>query len=245
MVMTILFLNEILKFFINHFRNDVKEFAVTGLFNLLQQYGRSSRGRSTIMPYTFIGFGFYAHNPQARDVATINPTNGEVILGGWTNLKDKQTSGQGIDPTYPKAYSLIQPVFPVGLGVKLKINEKFELGLESGLRITPFDYLDDVGKSNYPDAAALSLVSPLGVAFANRSGEDYSATTGVSRIAQFADIAKNKLSIAGSPTPAVNGTAVFGFPNSLRGTKRLDTYFTTQITLSYVISSQVKCPPIK
>lgn len=228
-----------------HFRNDIKEFAITGLFNLLPQYSKGAQGRSAIMPYTFIGFGFYAHNPQARDVATVNPATGEVTLGGWTNLKDKQTSGQGIDPTYPKAYSLIQPVFPLGLGVKIKINEKFDLGLEGGLRITPFDYLDDVGKSDYPDPAALAAISPLSVAFANRAGEDYSAATGVSRVAQFADIAINKLNVGGSPTPATNGTTLFGYPNSARGTQRWDTYFTTQITLSYIISSQIKCPPIK
>ncbi len=228
-----------------HFRNDIKEFTLTGLFNLLPQYSKGPQGRSRIMPYTFIGFGFYAHNPQARDVATVNPATGEVSLGAWTNLKDKQTSGQGINDTYPKAYSLIQPVFPIGLGVKVKLNEKFDLGLEGGLRITPFDYLDDVGKTNYPDPADLAVISPLGAIFANRAGEDYTARTGVSRVADFANIATNILNVAGSPTPATNGTLLLGYPNSARGTGRWDTYFTTQITLSYVISSQIKCPPIK
>jgi len=228
-----------------HFRNDIKEFTITGLINLLPQYSNGLRGRSFIRPYSFIGFGFFAHNPQARDVAAINPATGNILLGGWTNLRDKQTSGQGINPTYPKAYSLIQPVFPVGIGVKIKINEKFNLGIEGGLRITLSDYLDDVGKSDYPDPADLVAVSPLSVAFANRAGEDYSAFTGASRIAQFADIATNQLSLATPGTPSSNGLAVFGFPISERGKQKLDSYFTTQITLNYIISSQVKCPPIK
>jgi hypothetical protein len=228
-----------------HFRNDIKEFTITGLINLLPQYSNGLRGRSFITPYSFIGFGFFAHNPQARDVAAINPATGNILLGGWTNLRDKQTSGQGINPTYPKAYSLIQPVFPVGIGVKIKINEKFNLGIEGGLRITLSDYLDDVGKSDYPDPADLVAVSPLSVAFANRAGEDYSAFTGASRIAQFADIATNQLSLATPGTPSSNGLAVFGFPISERGKQKLDSYFTTQITLNYIISSQVKCPPIK
>lgn len=236
-----------------HFRNDVKEFAITGLFNLLPQYSKGAQGRSVIMPYTFIGFGFYAHNPQARDVSTVDPATGKVSLGSWTNLKDKQTSGQGIDPTAPKAYSLIQPVFPIGLGVKIKINEKFDLGIEGGLRITPFDYLDDVGKSDYPDPVALAAVSPLSVAFANRAGEDYSAMTGGSRLKDFFNITTDPVkmtpyiggALGGNPTPATNGTTIFGYPNSARGSQRWDTYFTTQITLSYVISSQIKCPPIK
>jgi hypothetical protein len=228
-----------------HFRNDIKEFTLTGLFNLSQQYSKGPRGRSSIMPYSFIGFGFFAHNPQARDVATINPSNGNILLGGWTNLRDKQTSGQSINPTYPKAYSLIQPVFPVGLGVKIKINEKFDLGIEGGFRITLFDYLDDVGNSDFPDPADLIAVSPLSLAFANRAGEDYSAFTGASRIAQFVNIATNKLSLAPPGTPSSNGLAAFGFPNYARGSRRPDSYFTSQITLNYTISSQVKCPPIK
>ena len=228
-----------------HFRNDIKEFALTGLFNLLPQYSKGPQSRSSIMPYSFIGFGFYAHNPQARDVATVNPATGAVTLGGWTNLKDKQTSGQGINDSYPKAYSLLQPVFPIGLGVKIKINEKFDLGIEGGFRVTPFDYLDDVGKTNYPDPADLTAISPLGAVFANRAGEDYTARTGISRVAEFANIATNNLGVAGSPTPSANGLQIFGYPNSARGTGKWDSYFTTQITLSYVITSQIKCPPIK
>ncbi len=229
-----------------HFKNDIKEFTITGLYNLLPQYSKGPQGRARIMPYSFIGFGFYGHNPQARDVADVNPATGEVTKGAWTSLKDKQTSGQGIDATSPKAYSLIQPVFPVGLGIKMKINEKFDLNLEGGLRITPFDYLDDVAKTDFPNPTALAAVSPLGAIFANRAGEDFSATTGASRINDFADIAVNKLLAAGSPTPSTNGTTLFGYAaNSARGTGRWDSYFVTQITLSYIISSKIKCPPIK
>ena len=229
-----------------HFRNDIKEFTLTGLFNLMPQYSKGPQGRARIMPYSFIGFGFYAHNPQARDVATEDPATGEVTLGGWTNLREKQTSGQGLDDSYPKAYSLIQPVFPVGLGLKIKINEKFDLGLEGGLRITPFDYLDDVGKGDYPDPLALTaVVSAPNAAFSNRAGENIAAAKGVSRVADFANIALNQLNVVGSPTPKDNGTILFGYPNSVRGTGKWDSYFTAQITLSYIISSQIKCPPIK
>ncbi len=229
-----------------HFRNDIKEFSLTGLFNLLPQYGKGQQGRSSFMPYSFIGFGFYGHNPQARDVATVDPGTGEVTLGAWTSLKDKQTSGQGISDTYPKAYSLIQPVFPVGLGLKMKINEQFDLNLEAGLRVTPFDYLDDVGKTDFPNPTDLSAVSPLGAIFANRAGENFTARTGVSRVDDFSNIAINQLNAAGSPTPSTNGTTLFGYAaNSARGTGKWDSYFVTQITISYIISSKVKCPPIK
>lgn len=229
-----------------HFRNDIKEFSLTGLFNLLPQYGKGQQGRSSFMPYTFIGLGFYGHNPQARDVATVDQSTGEVTLGAWTSLKDKQTSGQGIDATYPKAYSLIQPVFPVGLGLKMKLNEKFDLSFEGGLRITPFDYLDDVGHTDYPNPTALAAVSPFGAIFANRAGEDYSAASGASRLDDFFNIATTKLNASGSVTPNSMGTTLFGYAaNSARGTSRWDSYFVTQLTISYIISSKIKCPPIK
>lgn len=230
-----------------HFRNDIKEFTITGLFNLLPQYSKGPQGRNRFMPYTFLGFGFYAHTPQARDVATLDPVTGNVALGDWINLKEQTTSGQGINSTYPKPYSLIQPVFPVGFGLKVKLNEKFDLSFEGSFRITPFDYLDDVGNSNYANPTDLGFiptaaVQPISVILANRAGENYSATTGASRIADFANIAGLT-----SGTPLLNGTSVFGYSaNNYRGRgQKWDTYVVTQITLNYVISSQIKCPPIK
>ncbi|WP_337043208.1 hypothetical protein [Emticicia sp. 17c] len=232
-----------------HFRNDVKEFSITGLFNLLPQYGKGPQGRRSVMPYALLGLGFYGHNPQARDVAQVDPVTGKVTLGAWTSLKDKQTSGQGINDVYPKSYSLIQPVFPIGLGLKVKLNEKFDLNFEAGLRITPFDYLDDVGGTAYANPADLSPISPLGVIFANRAGENIAAATGKDRTQQFADIAIKYLNAPSSPTPtpSANGTSFVGFSqNSRRGTGMWDSYVVSQITISYIIGgNNIKCPPIK
>lgn len=228
-----------------HFRNDVKEFAFTGIFNLANTYNKGPQARARMMPYGFLGFGFYAHNPQARDEATIDPSTGAVVLGPWTTLKDKQTSGQGIDPAAPKSYSLIQPVFPVGLGIKFKINDKFDFSLEGGFRVTPFDYLDDVGDTMYPNPAALAPTLAGLERFSNRAGEDYTARTGKNRINEFVDIATNQLG-AIATKPSDNGEGLFGYAaNSSRGSKRWDTYVLTQFTISYVIDNKIKCPVIK
>ncbi|WP_041693457.1 MULTISPECIES: hypothetical protein [Emticicia] len=223
-----------------HFRNDIKEFTLTGVYNLLPQYSKGPQGRSALMPYAFLGLGFYGHAPKAK---VEDPANPGVVK--WTTLKDKQTSGQGVSPNAPKTYSLIQPVVPVGLGLKVKINEKFDLNFEGGLRITPFDYLDDVGKAPFPDLTTLAGVSPLGAILSNRAGEDFTARTGANRIADFQYVSTNILFRTPAGTPSSDGIAAFGYPNYDRGTGRWDSYFVTQITLSYVITSQIKCPPIK
>ncbi len=228
-----------------HFRNDIKEFSLVGMFNLLPQSGKGQQGRNTFMPYAMLGFGFYGHAPKARDVATVNNA-GEVALGGWLNLKDLQTSGQG-DVNGPKAYSLLQPVFPIGLGLKMKLTDKIDLNFEGGLRITPFDYLDDVGAANYPNPATLALTSPLGAALSNRAGEDIAARTGESRIPIFEQIITNTLGQAAvNPKPSTLGQNYVGYTaGKPRGSSKWDSYFVTQITISYIIGSSIKCPPIK
>ncbi|RFS15977.1 hypothetical protein [Emticicia sp. C21] len=233
-----------------HFRNDIKEFALTGVFNLLPQTGKGQQGRRAFMPYGLLGIGFYGHSPKARENATVDPTTGEVTLGGWLNLKELQTSGQGIIPDQPKSYSLLQPVFPVGLGVKMKLTEKLDLNLEGGLRITPFDYLDDVGSSKYPNPTVLAATSPTGALLSNRAGENISARTGEDRTPVFVQIMTDpayRYNLAGAGIqPSTNAEQFVGFSaNTIRGSSRWDSYFVTQITISYIIGSSVKCPPIK
>ena len=41
-------------------------------------------------------------------------------------------------------YSIIQPVIPLGFGIKYQLNPKFDIGIEASSRITFFDYLDKV-----------------------------------------------------------------------------------------------------
>ena len=228
-----------------HFRNDIKEFTISGVFNLLPQYGKGQQGRSKFMPYGVLGIGFYGHSPMAR--GPVNTANGGVELSDWLPLKEYKTSGQDLDPTRPKSYSLVQMVVPVGLGVRMKINEKIDLHFEGGLRVTPFDYLDDVGGTTYANPAQLN--SAESKAFANRAGEDYSARTGKDRIPLFAQIITGpnyKPVAVANPKPSTLGQDYVGYSaGTIRGSSRWDSYFVSQITISYIIGSSVKCPPIK
>lgn len=45
-------------------------------------------------------------------------------------------------------FSRIQPIIPLGFGIKYNINPKFDIGLEASTRVTFFDYLDSVSGVN-------------------------------------------------------------------------------------------------
>jgi len=51
-----------------HFRNDLKEFALTGIYNFVAD-GRNSNVRAKFTPYVFGGVALVAHSPEARTPA--------------------------------------------------------------------------------------------------------------------------------------------------------------------------------
>ena len=227
-----------------HFRNDIKEFSVQGIFNLIPQDGKGARGRNNITPYAFLGIGFFGHNPQARTPAEVDPATGAVTLGAWTSLKSYQTAGQGLSNNYPTQYSLVQFAIPFGLGIRMKINENWDFSAEAGFRLTSTDYLDDVGFDKYPDPN--DLLTPESIAFSNRSQEDIAARTGESRIALYQKIYTDVLGAAtgGALKPSISTDISFS-KGDYRGTKHNDAYLLTQFSIHYIISNQIKCPVLK
>lgn len=167
-----------------HFRNDVKEFGITGIFDIFpsarrtvvrtkspRARGRMIRERVRWTPYVFAGVGLIIHNPRAKTP--------ESLGGEWVALQPLGTEGQQTGlPQYQAPYSLVQPVFPVGIGVRWKLNQRIDIGVEMGLRFTLTDYLDDVG-GNYPIAA--DLQSDLARTMSNRTLETTSAVFGTER----------------------------------------------------------------
>jgi hypothetical protein len=238
-----------------HFRNDLQEFTLSGLFNILPQYGKGAKGRSSFMPYIAVGVGLYGHNPKARGSVTdkttqafINPTDaGTPTRQPWTALKPLRTSGQGLPGYTTKPYSLVQPVMPIAIGLRMKINNNFDFTAEAGLRVTPFDYLDDVGLGSYPPRTLLSSTGGNQSAdFSYRADEDYNAKTLELRLVKFweaANIVTNGTSGSSSP-PSTNAGNIYDYTKD-RGTKRIDSYILTQFTISYILSNNIKCPPIR
>lgn len=138
------------------FTSPIMELAVIGEFNILgyQPYNLER----PFSPYLFAGFGLFNFNPSTV-------YEGEKVL-----LQPIGTEGQGSEGR-PAPYQRTAFSIPFGLGVKYAINDKWNVGLELGARMTATDYLDDVS-TVYIDPVALDRTNgPLAVALNNRTGE--------------------------------------------------------------------------
>ena len=249
-----------------HFRNDVKEFTGTALYNLIPQYNRSSSQRDYFMPYALIGFGFYAHDPQARvRFREYNADAGDPTkpLPTWVSLKNLNTGGQGQTPSAPVTYSAIQVVMPVGLGVRWRLGDNIDLTLEGAFRFTPFDYLDDVGSgyANPLDLASLgtplipvnagflpnnpnpSTIANISQVLSNRTLEVIAARLGKDRSPAYGSTSNGYFF---DPSTRKAGYKADGtlIATASRFSPRWDSYATVQVALHFLLNSGVKCPPV-
>jgi opacity protein-like surface antigen len=115
-----------------HFRSPVYELSGQLEFNFLPY--QPGNPLYTWTPFIYTGVSLFNFNPQAED-----------STGQWVDLQELGTEGQGTT-TFPDRdkYSLIQFAIAMGGGVKIAVNESFNIILEYGARKTFTDYLDDV-----------------------------------------------------------------------------------------------------
>ncbi len=121
-----------------NFKSAVSELHLGIEYNLFKLEGKS------LTPYLFAGVASFHFNPYTKDVS-----------GTKVFLKPLSTEGQGLD-AYPdrKNYTLTQFAIPFGGGIKFKVSDGLQVGLEVGLRKLFTDYLDDVSDT-YVDATLL------------------------------------------------------------------------------------------
>ncbi len=223
-----------------HFRNDVKELSVVGMYNLVPA-GRSYNRRPQLLPYVFGGIAVFAHNPRAK-----TPADGGFSPDGkqeWVRLQPLGTEGQG-QPGYAQPYSLVQVGIPLGIGFRYKINQRWDVSAEAGFRLTFTNYLDDVG-GPYADPNDLS---PEAQVLANRTLEPTGARTGRDRT----DAVRQYL-IASQGFPNDPNLDPFAQPingyfqkGDIRSTNtRKDSYLLTNLTVHYILPGGIKCPPLK
>jgi Domain of unknown function (DUF6089) len=111
-----------------NFKSAITEFQLGAEYNFFKLEGKS------ITPYIFAGIAAFHFNPYTYD-----------STGTRSFLQPLSTEGQGL-AAYPdkKPYNLTQFSIPFGGGIKVQLNDNWQMAVEVGLRKTFTDYLDDV-----------------------------------------------------------------------------------------------------
>jgi hypothetical protein len=238
-----------------HFVNDIWELSVSGILDFVGNRGVFYQRPSKIIPYLTFGVAAFYHNPQAYAPAKDQVGRSTGVGGELVDLQPLGTEGQG-RPGFGSTYSRFQIAFPVGLGIRYKINPKIDIGLEIAYRFTTTDYLDDVS-GNYTDLGVFGQ-DALARSLHDRSLEEgrtplQGVIVGESSILrtntyytnpaarqEYADA--NGLVIDNVQYPTLDG---FGNPkyNNIRGNNTdNDVYIVTAFSLTYIIPGQVRCP---
>lgn len=124
------------------------EFSALGVINLSPMGARFYQ-RSKLNLHAFAGVGVMYFNPKAE-------------------LDGKKHALQPL-MTEDVKYSRVQPVIPVGLGARIKLDPFFNLLIEGGYRFTFTDYLDDISVKRYPNTA--TWTDPIRIALSDRRPE--------------------------------------------------------------------------
>jgi len=230
------------------FRNNIYEIGAMGIFELFPT-DRGFLRRSFINPYGIFGLSFFRHNPQTKTPIVKGETS------KWVDLKPLGTEGQYTNiPGTPKPYSLLQIAVPIGFGVRYRLADKWDLGLEFCYRFVFTDYIDDVSGKYPADTVYQAMVNSgneLGVRLSNRSAETNSAITGKPRIDVIRTwkggnpIAQDKQEGFISTDPSfrrVNGNENGAAP---RGNKRRDYWLCTTVNLAYILEIKQKPPKFR
>ncbi|MEH0154212.1 DUF6089 family protein [Limibacter armeniacum] len=200
-----------------HFRNFITELSAMAVIDVFKNEGVYYRRKKIPIPYLSVGVAVFHHAPQAQD-----PNNGD-----WTNLRKLETEGE--------SYSPISIAFPVGIGIRYKISNKMDIGVEALVRYTLTDYLDDVsGKYYNPN------ISEDAYQFAFRGHEKTTADGDPRDVPDFIDIYNG-----GNPDYstyqefAESQVDIRGDPDNK------DVYMSFGVFLNYIFSSGVKTPKFR
>ena len=235
-----------------HFRNDIKELAVTGIYNFIPE-SRNFRNRDKIIPYVFAGIAVFHHNPEAK--VPTDYTGSEASPSEWVSLQPLSTEGQGLNGHPNQPYNLINVSIPFGVGVRYKLNKIWDLCFEAGVRYTFTDYLDDVG-GYYADILDLSNANPLSATMGHRENEKFAALSGKDREAFVRNYYATQGTKGSPPNPAFLDATLFplnslptfdgAFGEGRNSSSRLnDMYVLTSIRVIYHIAPSIKCPVIR
>lgn len=212
------------------FRNDIKELSFVGIIEL-NENRRSYLRRPKYNAHFFAGVAAFHHNPKTYW------DGGQGLEAGWYALQPLGTEGQNIaGQGYPSPYSRIQIAIPFGLGFTYRLDRRWDLGAEIGIRKTFTDYLDDVSTNYAAKSDLISQPGQTGLASALLSDRSGNATPPPSLVMQ---------------SEVINGVTfqnVQGFGR--RGDQRgdpgdKDWFFTAGVQLSYILRPNIRSPKFR
>lgn len=136
-----------------NFNSIIFEQSLVGEYSILKENNakrwsqmRKKRVRAySLNLYVFAGIGGFYFNPYGY----IEDENGNK---DYYNLPDAGTEGQNVTGDYYSKYAFC---IPYGIGFKVGLSRKLDLGIEYGLRYAFTDYIDDVGGSYYDNLAII------------------------------------------------------------------------------------------
>ena len=145
-----------------NFSSPIKELSLIVEFRPLELLNKifaiSIMKNSLLKPYAFVGIGIFGFDPST------------TYRGQKIDLQSLGTEGQGITG-YPDKYRKTSYSIPFGLGIKYALSKYFFISLETSLRSTLTDYIDDISQYYLNDGFLKSHNGELAAALANRSGE--------------------------------------------------------------------------
>lgn len=241
------------------FRNNIYEASGVGIFELFPT-DRGYLRRNFMNPYGILGLSIFHHRPMAHTPYEKGQS------GKWVSLRDLGTEGQytGI-PGTPKPYSLWQIGIPLGVGLRYRLADKWDLSVEVCYRFVFTDYIDDVS-SKFPDSAVYAKMledgNELGVRMSNRSAERYASANNDDRTKVFrqwkrpfgtGDRQGNGLSRLEKEVITYGDGQTYtleryrGMENgaSPRGNKRRDYWICTAFHLAYILEIKQKPPKFR
>jgi hypothetical protein len=221
-----------------HFRNRILEVSWGLEINLIPNTG-GANNRFPLNPYIFLGIAAFKHNPQAKAPEFDLTGRPLAEAGEWVDLQPQGTEGQNLAGRKP--YSLIQVAIPIGLGVKVRLPDDWDLNFEVGFRQLFTDYIDDVGGA-YPNLSALD--SELARALSERSGESAGVLSEETRTYNGSNVVAEPWGFKDPDTGELISTynvgGNYGYDNiegqgGVRGSSgQKDLYIVTQIRLVYI-----------
>lgn len=243
-----------------HFRNDVFSAAFQLQYDFIARekmnkefYDRPKQ----FIPYITGGVAVVFHDPQAKS-PELDYQGGDPQWepNQWVALQPLGTEGQGrVDPRTGRSlgerYSTVQVAFPLGVGVRKRLGQRFDLSFEFNYYFFLTDYLDDVSKSYVDPGVFTTSTNPddevtatdfLAQALHDRS-EPYN-TARIDGVTQRQFPTTTYVGVDGTTYTSYQSFGQDQFPDVIRGNTRDNDVFTvTGFTLRYLIPREgVRCP---